>query len=61
MARRKKKAKRSSGKNVFSIASRNKSFRAAKRAEAKAAARAKRAYKKALATAKRKLRARKRR
>ena len=56
----KKKKTRSTGKNVFSIAAKNKSFRAAKRAEAKAKARKKAAWKKAMATAKRKVRTRKR-
>lgn len=55
----KRKAKKTARKkkNIFSIAASNKSYKAAKRAEAKAAARAKKAYKKALATAKRKNRA----
>lgn len=52
---KKKKAHRP-GKNLFSVAAKNKAFKSAKRAQAKAAARAKRAWKKALATAKRKLR-----
>ncbi len=54
MAKRKKK-KRSTGKNLFSVAARNKAFKKAKMAERKAAARSKRAWKKAIATAKRKL------
>ena len=53
---KKKKVKRSSGKNLFSVAARNKAFKSAKRAQAKAEARSKKAWKKAVATAKRKLR-----
>ena len=52
---KKKKATRSK-RNIFSVAASNKSYRAAKRSEAKAAARAKKAYRKALAAAKKKSR-----
>lgn len=55
---KKKKATRSK-RNIFSVAASNKSYKAAKRAEAKAAARAKKAYRKALAVAKKKARSRK--
>lgn len=57
---RKKKATRKV-RNIFSVAASNKSYKSAKRAEAKAAARAKKAYKKALAIAKKKNRAKRRR
>jgi len=60
MPRKKKKATRSK-RNIFSVAASNKSYKAAKRAEAKAAARAKKAYRKALAVAKKKNRAKRRR
>lgn len=59
MAKKKKKATRK-GPNLFSLAAKNKTFKAAKRAEAKASARAKKAWKKSLAAAKRKLKSGKR-
>lgn len=43
--------------NIFRLAAKNKSFKAAKKAEAKAAARAKKAWKRSLAIAKKKLKA----
>lgn len=54
---RKKTAKKTGRKvkNLFTEAAKNKTFRAAKKAEAKAAARKKAAWKKALTIAKRKI------
>lgn len=60
MAKKKaKKKKRATGQNLFKVASKNKAFAAAKRAEAKAAAKKKRAWKKAIASAKRIIRRKK--
>lgn len=56
--RAKKKAVKRSGRkkpNLFSLASKSAGFKAAKKAETKAAARKKAAWKKAVAAAKRKL------
>ena len=53
MAKKKKKA--TNRPNLFREAAKNKAFKAAKKAEAKAAARKKAAWKKAVATAKRKI------
>lgn len=61
MAKKKKAKKRSGGANMMTLASRNKAFKAAKRAQAKADARAKKAWRRALAVAKKKVRSRKRR
>lgn len=58
MAKKKKKVHHRPGKNLFSVASKDKSFRAAKRAEAKAAARKKKAWKRAVSKAKRKIKKR---
>ena len=52
--KRKKKKTTRKGVSLFTAASRNKAYKAAKRAEAKAKARAKKAWKKAVSTAKRK-------
>lgn len=51
----KKKAHRRPKKNMFSLAAKDKSFKAAKKAKAKAEARAKKAWKKAISRAKKKI------
>jgi hypothetical protein len=56
MAHRRKKRSHRGGPSLFKLAARDKGYKAAKRAKAKADARAKRAWKKAQAKAKRKLR-----
>ena len=53
--RRKKPAKKRSGKSLFKVASSNKAYKAAKKALAKAEARSKKAWKKAVTVAKRKI------
>jgi len=53
---RRKKVSRSSSHSLFKIAARDKGYKAAKRAKAKADSRAKRAWKKAQVKAKKKLR-----
>ncbi len=57
MRKKRKTAKKTGRKrvNLFTEASKNKAFKAAKKAEAKAAARKKAAWKKALVAAKRKI------
>lgn len=57
---KKKKVKRSGGASMMVLASRNKAYKSAKRAQAKADARAKRAWKKALSVAKKKVKSRRR-
>ena len=55
---KKKKSSGSRRPNLFKLASRNKGFAAAKRAEAKAAARKKKAWKKAVVAARKAIRKR---
>lgn len=59
MAVKRKKAAGSRKPNLFKEAAKNKGFKAAKKAEAKAAARKKAAWKKAVAAAKKKIRRKK--
>lgn len=54
--KRKKKKSTRKAPSLFKLASKNKSYKAAKRAKAKADARAKRVWKKSLGIAKKKLR-----
>lgn len=61
MAKRKTKKKASRpGKNLFSVAAKNKSYKSAKKALAKAQTRAKKAYKAAIVKAKKTLRSKRR-